>query len=126
MSGIAFDRPLSFDRCINGRITDITLDMHGKNGVGIDLRSGCRRCVIRQIRGTSADAAVACTALAGSTAQDSPNGRLRYPMEPSACVPAQTRAELDICDITIEDICTNGCRHGVICRAANGCRVFAA
>ena len=124
VSGIAFDRPLSFDRCINGRITDITLDTHGKNGVGIDLRSGCRRCVIRRIRGTSADAAVACTALAGSTAQDSPDGRLRYPMEPNTCVPAQTRAELDICDIAIEDICTNGCRYGVICRAANGCRVF--
>lgn len=124
VSGIAFDRPLSFDRCINGRITDITLDMHGKNSVGIDLRSGCRRCVIRRIRGTSADAAVACTALAGSTAQDSPDGRLRYPMEPSICVPVQNPADLDICDIAIEDIYTNGCRHGVICRAANGCRVF--
>lgn len=128
VSGIAFDRSrcwtLSFDRCVNGRITDIVLDTHCKNGDGVDLRSGCHHCVIRNIRGTTADDTVACTALAVSPAQKYPYRNYLYPMEPCACCPAQTRAERDISDIAIEDICTNGCHHGVICLAANGDRVF--
>ncbi len=127
LSGIFFDRSrgwtASFDRCINGSIHSIRLHTTCKNGDGIDLRSGCHHITVRGICGTTADDTVACTALDVSAAREYPIGKYLYPMEPCACLTDRTPFDLDISDIRIEDIRTNGNHHGVICLAADGHKV---
>lgn len=127
LSGIYFDKSrcwtASFDRCTNGLIQDITLNTDCKNGDGIDIRSGCHHITILNIGGTTADDTVACTALNLSAAQKFPIGKYLYPMEPCACLSERTRYDLDISDILIENVHSNGYHHGVICLAADGHKV---
>lgn len=134
ISGFSFEKArcwtLSFDRCKNGYIHDIHLDNDVKNGDGIDIRSGCHNCVIENITGYTGDDTVACTALAKekavlpSPSRVYPGEYYLYPMEPTSYRNAGSDNESNISGITIRNVNTGGKHHGVICLAANGCRIY--
>ncbi len=113
---------ICFDLCRNGHIHDIHFQTDVKNGDGIDFRSGCHKCLVEHIRGTTSDDTVACTALTKKR-ETFPMKNYLYPHEPGDCLRDRTDEDCDISDITIRDVETNGKHHAVICLAANGCRV---
>jgi polygalacturonase len=126
IGGITFEKgrcwTLSFDLCSNGYIHDLQIFTDVKNGDGIDLRSGCRNCVIENIYGKTSDDTVACTALY-SEGVTYPQKNYLYPLEPGRCVKGDGDRK-NIHDITIRNIKSGGRHHGVICLAANGCQVY--
>ena len=129
VSGLRFDQTrcwaMSFDRCRNGHLHDLSIRSRVKNGDGIDLRSGCHRVLVENVRGDCSDDTVACTALSGPLCEDRPGelSRYLYPMEPTRCLPREPEDVCDITDVTVRNIQTAGMHHGVICLAANGCRI---
>lgn len=129
ISGISFDKTrcwcISFDMCRNGYLHDIRIDSSVKNGDGIDLRSGCHNFLIENITGLTSDDNIACTALFRSNCDyHYPIKNYIYTMEPTQCISNRNSAERDISDITIRNVEVGGMHHGIICLAANGCRVY--
>jgi hypothetical protein len=114
---------LSFDKCVNGYVHDLSITSNVKNGDGVDFRAGCHNCRVENITGYTSDDSVACTALPGSSKY--PSGNYIYPMEPSRFLnPTLSPRDLDIHDISIDGIYTGGNHHSVICLAADGLRVY--
>lgn len=128
LSGVFFDKSrcwtASFDRCTNGLIQNIRFRTDCKNGDGIDIRSGCHHIVIRNISGTTSDDTVACTAIGTSTVPHYPMGNYLYPLEPCTCLTEKTQMDMDISDISIENVRSNGNHHAVICLAADGHKIY--
>ena len=120
---------ISFDMCRNGYIHDLCIHSNVKNGDGIDFRSGCHNCVVENITGYTGDDTVACTALTtgrGKVPGPSkiyPGEYYLYPMQPTSCFDNRSEEDRNISHISIRNIKTGGKHHGVICLAANGCKV---
>lgn len=120
---------MSFEMCSNGYIHDLQISSNVKNGDGIDFRSGCHDCLVENITGYTGDDTVACTALykgRGTVPSPSaiyPGEYYLYPMEPTRCLADRGQIDRDISNIIIRNISTGGKHHGVICLAANGCKV---
>lgn len=120
---------MSFDMCRNGYIHDIVVNSNVKNGDCIDFRSGCHDCRVENITGYTGDDTVACTALrAGRGKVPAPSGvypgeYYLYPMEPTGFYDNRSGEDRNISRIRIRNLETGGKHHGVICLAANGCKV---
>lgn len=114
---------MSFDMCCGGYTHDLTIKSSVKNGDGIDFRSGCHDCVVENIVGDTSDDTVACTALFTISKEPSVLSRYLYSSEPTRCIAERDAIGRDISNITIRNIKTGGMYHGIICLAANGCRV---
>ena len=113
---------LSFDSCENGFVHDLDIRSDVKNGDGVNFRSGCQNCRVEDIRGSTSDDTVACTALHGAL-KAFPHKNYLFPLEPyNSILPPEI--PLDIHDISIKNVRTGGKHHGVICLAAEGSRVY--
>ena len=133
ISGFSFKNArcwaLSFDMCTDGYIHDLHLNTNVKNGDGIDFRAGCHNCIVENITGYTSDDTVACTAVTTckavlpSPSKVYPGEFYLYPMEPTAYISERSAYEKDISGITIRNIRTSGKEHGIICLAANGCKM---
>ncbi len=116
---------ISLDMCENGYLHDIRIDSNIKNGDGIDLRSGCHHFLIENISGITSDDNIACTALFENGAEYVyPNKTSVYPMEPTRESGQRSAYDRDISDVTIRNCKVGGMHHGIICLAANGCKVY--
>lgn len=113
---------ISFDLCAHGYIHDIEFRSDVKNGDGIDFRSGCRNCLVENITGVTSDDTVACTALFKNVPPVY-DGKYLYPSEPTRFMLNRSKEEMDVSNITIRNVKTDGPHHGIICLAANGCQV---
>lgn len=129
ISGIRFEKTrcwaLSFDMCTNGHVHDLSIYSSVKNGDGVDIRSGCHGITVENIVGNCFDDTVACTALSAEQKQkyEMKNGRYIYTMEPTRCLLREFGDKTDISDIVIRNVKTGGLQHGIICLAANGCKI---
>lgn len=123
--GLKFEKArcwtMSFDLCKNGYIHDLEIHTNVKNGDGIDFRSGCSYCTVENIVGCTSDDTVACTALYKDD-KVYPIKNYLHTLEPSICI-TDGEGRGDIHHITVRNIRSNGSCHGVICLAANGCRL---
>lgn len=128
VGGIAFEKTrcwaISFDMCTNGYVHDISIKSDVKNGDGIDFRSGCHDCVVENIIGDTSDDTIACTALFKTPPAVVAPSKYLYTCEPTRCITDRDARNRDISNITIRNIKTGGMHHGLICLAANGCRVY--
>jgi len=116
---------ISLDICKNGYLHDIRIDSNIKNGDGIDLRSGCSHFLIENISGVTSDDNIACTALFQNGCEFTyPGEKAVYPMEPTKEAGNRSAEDRDISDVVIRNCKVGGMHHGVICLAANGCKVY--
>ena len=111
-----------FFHCCNVSVYDLAIYSNVKNGDGINFRSGCHHCSVRNISGFTSDDTVACTALHTYGARYAyPVNYSLYPNEPFADL--YPEGSEDIHHIDIQNITTGGYHHGVICLAAKGNQV---
>lgn len=116
ISGISFEQircwAISFDKCSNVSVHDLSIFSDCKNGDGINIRSGCHHCEIYNITGDTSDDTIACSALGRNVKRTYPDGNYIYPMEPT--VNLDPTGNMDVFEINIHDISTVGNHHGVI------------
>ena len=116
---------ISFDVCVNGYLHDLVIRSNVKNGDGIDFRSGCHDCVVENIVGDTSDDTIACTALYFEITAPPAPSKYIYPCEPGRkFLNNRTADQKNIYNINIKNVITGGMHHGLICLAANGCRVY--
>ncbi len=125
IGGLTFEKSrcwtMSFDICSGGYIHDLNIFTDVKNGDGIDFRSGCHDCKVENIYGKTSDDTVACTALY-KPGRKYPDKNYLYTLEPGRCIDGGSERK-DIYNITIRNVKSGGKHHGIICLAANGCKV---
>lgn len=115
---------VSFDLSQNIYVHDIEFFTNVKNGDGIDFRSGCHNCLVENITGETSDDTVACTALGRrEIVSVATKSKYLYPSEPAHKLRKRDPEDYDISNVVIKNIRTAGKEHGLICLAANGCRV---
>lgn len=111
---------VSFDKCSFFTVHDLKIHSSVKNGDGVDIRFGCHHFDVYHIEGITSDDTVAMT-----TIDYFPTGNYVYPMEPSAfendAIPAE---QLAIHTGYVDNICTSGKHHGVICLSNAGRKIY--
>lgn len=111
-----------FDHCCNVHVRDLSFFSTVKNGDGVNFRTGCHHCSVKNITGYTADDSVACTSHFPSHRLSYPRKNYLYPSEPYSSIYPEDNG--DIHDVTISDVHTGGLHHGVICLAAEGNKVY--
>ncbi len=126
ISGLHFEKTrcwaISFDKCSNIKVHDLSFNTNVKNGDGIDFRSGCHHCEVYNISGHTSDDTVALTAIR-KHAEDLtyPRGNYIYPMEPSEFIDSPSK---DIHDVRIKNVKTSGLHHSIILLTAHNNEVY--